>query len=46
MSKPQSDVYTGLLGASLLALLAACALLYLDQAPIGAAPAPVSAVGR
>src|SRR5947199_376884 len=41
-ARPKSDVYTGLLAISLVAMIASCVMLYLDysQYPPGAPPKP------
>jgi hypothetical protein len=45
--KPRSDVYTGLLGISLLAMVVGSTLLFLDYRAYGAAkpPAAITAPG-
>jgi len=39
-ARPRSDVYTGLLAISLIAMIASCVLLYLDYAQYGSMKAP------
>ena len=39
-ARPASDVYTGLLAISLIAMIASCVLLFLDYSQYGASKAP------
>src|SRR5436309_9558009 len=43
-ASPRSDVYTGLLALSLIAMIVSCLLLYLDFSQYGATKAPAVSV--